>query len=95
MTRWGSSTHRHEAGRLCPIRGTARRQLRQPSRRPRCGGERRKLINERGGIDGIAALDELTPKLRENLAGNETSVRNNVEMMVLVRDVELDPGSTT
>ena len=50
-----------------------------------------KLINERGGIDGIyAALDELTPKLRENLAGNEANVRNNVEMMVLVRDVELD-----
>ena len=35
-----------------------------------------KLINERGGIDGIyAALDELTPKLRENLAGNEANVR--------------------
>ncbi|MEQ8842639.1 MAG: DNA polymerase I [Acidimicrobiales bacterium] len=50
-----------------------------------------KLINERGGIDGIyAALDELTPKLRENLAANEANVRNNVEMMVLVRDVELD-----
>jgi len=52
-----------------------------------------KLINERGGIDGIyAALDELTPKLRENLAANEDNVRNNVEMMVLVRDVELDIG---
>ncbi|NDH10867.1 MAG: hypothetical protein EBY44_03890 [Actinobacteria bacterium] len=50
-----------------------------------------KLINERGDIDGIyAALDELKPKLRENLAGNEANVRNNVEMMVLVRDVELD-----
>lgn len=50
-----------------------------------------KLINERGGIDGIyAALDELTPKLRENLAANEENVRNNIEMMVLVRDVELD-----
>ena len=31
-----------------------------------------KLINERGGIDGIyASLDEFTPKLRENLAANE------------------------
>ncbi len=49
-----------------------------------------KLINERGGIDGIyASLDELTPKLRENLAANEENVRNNIEMMVLVRDVEL------
>ncbi|GJM39171.1 MAG: DNA polymerase I [Acidimicrobiales bacterium] len=50
-----------------------------------------KLINERGGIDGIyQVLDELTPKLRENLAENEANVRNNVEMMVLVRDMELD-----
>ena len=50
-----------------------------------------KLINERGGIDGIyAVLDELTPKLRENLAANEDNVRNNVEMMELVRDVQMD-----
>ncbi|MDG2026477.1 MAG: DNA polymerase I [Acidimicrobiales bacterium] len=50
-----------------------------------------KLINERGGIDGIyEVLDELTPKLRENLAEHEANVRNNIEMMVLVRDVELD-----
>jgi DNA polymerase-1 len=50
-----------------------------------------KLINERGGIDGIyAALDELTPKLRENLAASEVNVRNNVEMMELVRDVTMD-----
>lgn len=50
-----------------------------------------KLINERGGIDGIyAALDEFTPKLRENLAANEANVRNNVEMMELVRDVTMD-----
>ena len=49
-----------------------------------------KLINERGGIDGIyAALDDFTPKLRENLVEHEAAVRNNVEMMVLVRDVEL------
>ncbi|MEZ5244067.1 MAG: DNA polymerase I [Acidimicrobiales bacterium] len=52
-----------------------------------------KLINERGGIDGIyAAIDELTPKLRESLAANEANVRNNVEMMILVRDVDLDVG---
>ena len=50
-----------------------------------------KLINERGSIDGIyAVLDELTPKLRENLAANEANVRNNVEMMELVRDVKMD-----
>lgn len=50
-----------------------------------------KLINERGGIDGIyEVLDELTPKLRENLGENEANVRNNLEMMILVRDVELD-----
>ncbi len=49
-----------------------------------------KLINERGGIDGIyEVLDELTPKLRENLAANEENVRNNVEMMELVRDVDM------
>ena len=49
-----------------------------------------KLINERGGIDGIfGALDELTPKLRENLSANEERVRTNVRMMELVRDVEL------
>ena len=50
-----------------------------------------KLINERGDIDGIfAALDELTPKLRENLSANEDKVRANVRMMELVRDVDLD-----
>lgn len=49
-----------------------------------------KLINERGGIDGIyASLDEFTPKLRENLSAHEADVRNNVEMMALVRDLEL------
>ena len=49
-----------------------------------------KLINERGGIDGIyASLDDLTPKLRENLSAHEANVRNNVEMMELLRDLEL------
>jgi len=52
-----------------------------------------KLINERGGIDGIyEAVDQFTPKLRENLIANEVNVRNNVELMTLVRDVELDIG---
>ena len=49
-----------------------------------------KLINERGGIDGIyASLDDLTPKLRENLSAHEANVHNNVEMMELLRDLEL------
>ena len=50
-----------------------------------------KLINERGGLDGIfASLEELTPKLRENLAAAEDHVRTNAEMMLLVRDVPLE-----
>ncbi len=52
-----------------------------------------KLINERGGIDGIyESLDEFTPKLRENLAAHEANVRSNVELMTLVRDVALPVG---
>ena len=52
-----------------------------------------KLINDRGGLDGIfASLDELTPKLRENLAAAEAQVRTNAEVMLLVRDVPLDAG---
>ncbi len=50
-----------------------------------------KLVNTYGGIDGIYQhVDDQTPKLRENLAANEASVRLNNELMVLVRDVELD-----
>ena len=52
-----------------------------------------KLVNERGGLDGIfASLEELTPKLRENLAAAEAQVRTNVEVMRLVRDVPLGAG---
>ena len=52
-----------------------------------------KLINERGGLDGIfGSLDDLTPKLRENLAAAEEQVRTNAEVMLLVRDVPLDAG---
>ncbi len=52
-----------------------------------------KLVNERGGLDGIfAALGELTPKLRENLAAAEEQVRTNAEVMLLVRDVPLEAG---
>jgi DNA polymerase-1 len=50
-----------------------------------------KLINAYGDIDGIYAhLDEQTPKLRENLAANEDQVRINVQVMPLLRDLELD-----
>src|SRR3954468_11115420 len=50
-----------------------------------------KLIMKYGGLDGIFEhLDEQTPKLRESLAANEEQVRMNHEVMVLVRDVELD-----
>ena len=52
-----------------------------------------KLVNERGGLDGIfASLDDLTPKLRENLAAAEEQVRTNAEVMLLVRDVPLEAG---
>jgi DNA polymerase I len=49
-----------------------------------------KLLNSYGDLDGIYAhLDELTPKLRENLAANEHLARSNAEVIPLVRDVPL------
>jgi len=52
-----------------------------------------RLINAHGDLDGVfAAVDEQTPKLRENLAGNEARTRLNAELMALVRDVPLDVG---
>ena len=52
-----------------------------------------KLVNERGGLDGIfASLEELTPRLRKNLAEAEQQVRTNAEVMRLVRDVPLTAG---
>jgi len=52
-----------------------------------------KLVNAYGDLDGIfAAVDEQTPKLRENLAAHEVDARLNEELMVLVRDVPLDVG---
>lgn len=52
-----------------------------------------KLINEKGDIDGVYGdLSGFTPKLRQNLAEHEANVRNNVEMMRLLRDVAL-PGA--
>ena len=49
-----------------------------------------KLIDKYSTVEGIyAALDDQTPKLRENLANNEEQVRLNLELMPLVRDVEV------
>ena len=53
-----------------------------------------KLINTYGDLDGIFAnLEELTPKLRQNLGEHETQVRANAVVMKLVRDapIEVDP----
>jgi DNA polymerase-1 len=50
-----------------------------------------KLINAYGGIDGIFEhVDEQTPKLRQNLAAGEEQVRENAEVMLLVRDAPVD-----
>jgi DNA polymerase-1 len=50
-----------------------------------------KLITTYGGIDGIFEhLDDQTPKLRENLGAHEANVRQNAEVMVLIRDVPLE-----
>jgi DNA polymerase I len=52
-----------------------------------------KLVNAYGDLDGIFAhVDEQTPKLRQNLAEHEERARRNVEMMELLRDVELPVG---
>jgi DNA polymerase-1 len=50
-----------------------------------------KLFAQYRGLDDLYQhLDDLTPKLRENLATYEARARNNVEVMTLVRDVPLD-----
>jgi DNA polymerase-1 len=52
-----------------------------------------KLVNAYGDIDGIYAhVDDQTPKLRENLAANEDQVRINVQLMPLIRDLDLEVG---
>jgi DNA polymerase I len=49
-----------------------------------------KLINTYGGIDGIYEhVAEQTPKLAANLAAAEAQVRQNEELMELIRDVDL------
>jgi DNA polymerase-1 len=50
-----------------------------------------KLINDHGGLDGIFAnVDTCTPKLRQNLTEYEAQVRQNVGLMVLLRDVPIE-----
>ncbi|HEY8080699.1 MAG TPA: DNA polymerase I [Acidimicrobiales bacterium] len=50
-----------------------------------------KLFTQFQTLDELfAGLASLTPKLRENLAANEALARTNADVMVLVRDVELD-----
>jgi DNA polymerase-1 len=52
-----------------------------------------KLVTTYADLNGIYThLAELTPKLRENLAANEESVRRNAEVIPLRRDVELPVG---
>ena len=66
---------------------------RQPARACPGVGEKTaaKLIMKYGGIDGIFAhVDEQTPKLKASLAEFEGRVRRNADVMVLVRDMELE-----
>ncbi len=50
-----------------------------------------KLVNQYRDLETLAAhLDELTPKLRDNLRGHLDQVRRNAELIPLVRDVPLD-----
>lgn len=50
-----------------------------------------KLVNQYGDLDGIFShLEEMTPKLRQNLAEAEQAVRRNLEVIPLVRDAPLD-----
>lgn len=50
-----------------------------------------KLLNQYGDLDGIFAhLDDLTPKLRENMTQNEQLARTNLEVMTLVRNVPVE-----
>jgi DNA polymerase I len=52
-----------------------------------------KLITTYGDLDGLFAhLDELTPKLRQNLADHVDQVRCNARVIPLVRDVPLEVG---
>ncbi|MBI2710015.1 MAG: DNA polymerase I [Actinobacteria bacterium] len=50
-----------------------------------------KLVNTYGGLDGVFGhASEQTPKLRQNLVEHEARARKNAEIMVLLRDLDLD-----
>ncbi len=50
-----------------------------------------KLVNQYGNLDALYAhLDDLSPKLRDNLAAHAERVRMNAEVIPLIRDVPLD-----
>lgn len=50
-----------------------------------------KLLASHGNLEGVyAALDEQTPRLRQNLAASREQVFLNRELMTLVSDVDLD-----
>jgi DNA polymerase-1 len=50
-----------------------------------------RLLNKHGDLDGVfAAVDDNTPKLRENLRAHEEQVRRNASATPLIRDVPLD-----
>ena len=52
-----------------------------------------RLVADHGTLDGIyMALDELTPKLRENLAAHREQVFLNKDLMTLVEDLEVGVG---
>jgi DNA polymerase-1 len=52
-----------------------------------------KLINQYGGLDGIFDhVGDQTPKLKQSLADHEEQVRRNLDVMVLLRDVDLEVG---
>ncbi len=50
-----------------------------------------KLITTYGGLDGIFShLDDLSPKLRASLAEHEARVRQNADVMILLRDIPVE-----
>ncbi len=50
-----------------------------------------RLLTQFGDLNGIFAhLDELTPKLRENLAAHQDRALHNADVMLLVRDVPVE-----
>ncbi|MEE9177835.1 MAG: DNA polymerase I, partial [Acidimicrobiia bacterium] len=54
-----------------------------------------RLIAEHGSVDGVyAAIGDMTPKLRENLAASREQVFLNLELMNLIDDLDLGHATT-